>query len=149
MIFDKIENINLYEHISENLNKAIRFIQMNNINDIAVGKHEISGTDVFVLISEYQTKVETDCKPEAHEKYIDIQMMLSGSEYMGYTPLKEQEITHPYNSDKDVVFFKSGTNKIKFLSGEFAIFFPNDIHQPGIQIKESTVVKKAVFKVRV
>ena len=44
-----------------------------------------------------------------------------------------QEVTAPYDTVKDIAFFADkATSKINVQAGQFAIFFPEDGHQPGI-----------------
>lgn len=149
MVFDTLEKIGLFKNLTENIGYAINYIQTTDLSKLSIGKHEIHGNDVFVIVSEYQTKAPEECKPEAHRNYIDIQMLISGEELIGYAPIKNQKVEIEYSEESDVVFYQSKTNKIKIYPGEFAIFFPQDIHQPGIMIKEPQKVKKAVVKISV
>lgn len=149
MIFDCIENLDKYVGLSVNFDKAANYIKTENLSELPLGKHNIVDEDVFVIVSEYQTKEADQCMPEAHEKYIDIQILIEGEELIGYAPLKKQKLAIEYNAENDVVFYHSKTNKFKLLPGEFAVFFPHDIHQPGIISKSVKTVKKAVFKIKV
>ncbi len=151
MIIDKIENANLYKNLGDRITKAFDYIKNTNMKNLAPGKYEIEGENIFALISEYQTKPESEGKPEAHRKYIDVQFVISGEELMGYSPLENQSILEPYKEENDIIFFKgenhlSGSCRIE--AGMFAIFFPTDVHMPGISINESAYVKKLVIKVR-
>jgi len=149
MILDTIDNIKRYQNISENILKAIAFIQNNNLNSLSIGKHAIHGDDVFVIINEYETKPQAECFIETHKKYIDIQIMLSGEENMGFAFLKNQEIITPYSNENDCIFYKADINIEKLRAGEFAIFFPTDLHSPGIMVEKPMNVRKAVVKVSV
>ena len=74
--------------------------------------------------------------------------MISGEEKMGYVPLNGQQILEPYKEENDIIFFAGEKSFTKVSSGMFAIFFPEDVHMPGIMTKESSPVKKLVIKVR-
>ena len=56
-----------------------------------------------------------------------------------------------YDAQKDVIFFDSipDANKLTVGVGEFAIFFPHDIHRPAMAVGEPSPVSKIVVKVRV
>ncbi len=149
MILDVLENLKMYGALSVNLEKAISYITENNLLNFEIGKHDIAGNDVFVLISEYDTKDEVDCKTESHKNYIDIQIMLKGDELFGLAFLDNQKVSVPYDAEKDCVFYDASLEYIKLKENSFAIFFPGDIHCPSIKIETSTKVKKAVVKVRV
>jgi YhcH/YjgK/YiaL family protein len=148
MILDKVENIALYKNLGERLNQAITFIQSNNLSVFELGKHEINGDDIFVMVQEYETKDILEGKMETHKKYIDIQLMLSGSEMIGYDVLTNQIPAIPYNAEKEVMFFDNNNAfMLQLKAGQFAIFYPWDIHMPGIKEGEVKKVKKAVFKI--
>jgi len=149
MIIDKIENSHLYERISERIKQAFEYIQNTDLKTIKPGKYEIDGENIFALISEYKTKSESMGMLEAHRKYLDVQYVIEGEELMGYAPLGTQEILEPYKAENDIIFFKGEKSFIKVSSGMFAIFFPEDVHMPGIRAGKVSDVKKLVIKVRV
>jgi YhcH/YjgK/YiaL family protein len=148
MIIDKIENAHLYKELSKRIEKAFEYIKATDLKKINPGKYEIDGENIFALISEYKTKSEQEGKLEAHRKYIDVQYVISGEEKMGYVPLNGQQILEPYKEENDIIFFTGDKSFTKVSSGMFAIFFPEDVHMPGITTKESLSVKKLVIKVR-
>jgi YhcH/YjgK/YiaL family protein len=149
MIIDKIENSHLYEGISERIKKAFYYIRNTDLIKIQTGKYEIDGENIFALINEYKTKSESEGKLEAHRKYIDVQYVISGEELMGYSPLGSQQILEPYKDENDIIFFKGEKSFTKVSSGMFAIFFPEDVHMPGINDGKISDVKKLVIKVRI
>ena len=87
-------------------------------------------------------------KEHAHKKYIDVQFILKGSELMGYAPFKGQEIVSEYNEEKDVILFSGNKSFFKIEYGMFAIFFPYELHMPGIKAEIPENVKKVVIKVK-
>lgn len=149
MIIDKLSNSTLYSGLSEGIEKAFNYLQDTNFNEVTPGKYEIDGDKVFAIVAEYQTKDDDEGKPESHKKYIDVQYAAKGSELIGYAPLGNQEITDQYNENKDIIFYKTKCSFIKLDEGMFAIFFPDDVHLPGIKLSEKSFVKKVVVKVKV
>ena len=103
MIFDKIENSNLYENINPRIKKAFQFIKETDFSNLDLGKHVIDGEDVFAILMEYETKPASDCKLEAHKKYMDVQYIISGSENIGYAPLTSQKPSKIYDDKDDYV----------------------------------------------
>ena len=61
-------------------------------------------------------------------------------------------VESPYDAEKDVEFYAGGAEIGKFFNvdaGEFALFFPHDVHMPSLAIaKPQAAVKKVVVKVR-
>jgi YhcH/YjgK/YiaL family protein len=148
MIIDKLENAPLYKNLGERISKSFDYIEQTDLKNLAPGKYEIDGENIFALVNEYQTKLESEGKLEAHKKYIDVQYVIDGEELMGYAPLNGQEILDPYKEENDIVFFTGDKSFIKVSAGMFAIFFPEDVHMPGISSDKSSSVKKLVIKVR-
>jgi len=149
MIIDKIENSKLYEGISQRIKEAFEYIGNTDLKNFKPGKYEIDGENIFALISEYKTKAESEGKLEAHRKYIDVQYVISGEELMGYAPLGIQQFLESYKEENDIIFLKGNKSFVKVSSGMFAIFFPEDVHMPGISIGKISDVKKLVIKVRI
>jgi len=149
MIIDKLENAHLYKNLGERINRSFDYIKTTDLKNLSAGKYPIEGENIFALVSEYKTKPESEGKLEAHRKYIDVQYVISGEELMGYFPLGMQQILEPYKEENDIVFFTGDKSFTKVSAGMFAIFFPEDVHMPGIMTKESLPVKKLVIKMRV
>ena len=144
MIFDKNDNLKFYENALPAL-KTVREI-LEAGNEFEIGKHFVND-DLFYIVQEYvATKTESDY--EFHEKYIDVQVLLEGKEYIDYENFNDTKIVKEYNPEKDAG--KSvGENASRLLlkAGEFALFFPHDAHAPGIKYDEN-IVRKIVFKVK-
>ncbi len=147
MIIDKIDTIENYKSLSPRIEIAINYILKADFKSMELGKYEIDGDNVFAIISEYDTKTLEAAKPEAHKKYLDIQIVASGAEKMGYLPLEGQTTSIAYNPEKDVEFYDEACNMVEVKEGMFAMFMPQDIHQPGVMISESKKVRKVVVKV--
>lgn len=148
MILDKLEHAGWYENISENFKKGFEYLKNTDLLNAEVGKFEIDGKNVFAIVSEYDSKVPDDCRLEAHRTYADIQFIIAGREAIGYTPLCNQEVTAEYIPEKDIIFFSGETTQLPLEAGMFAIFFPQDIHRPCMQIDGPEKVKKVVIKVK-
>ena len=149
MILDKLENADLYKGLSKRLDKGFEYLKSNDLTTVAPGSYDIA-EGVRAIISEYNSKNIADAVLEAHKKYIDIQYVISGEEQIGYTPLADQTPTIAYDADRDVVFFKEEVSYTKLSTGMFSVYFPTDLHQPGVKTGSTpTLVKKCVIKVLV
>lgn len=149
MIFDNIKNAKLYYGLGENFAKGFEFLKNADLSKMPVGKTEIDGKNVYVSISEYNTKdVAGDF--EAHDNYADIQFIISGFERIDYAERKDCALTVLYNSEKDILKLSCDNfTPISIKAGEFAVFFPEDAHRPNITDKINSFNKKAVIKVKV
>ncbi|HNW51142.1 MAG TPA: YhcH/YjgK/YiaL family protein [Prolixibacteraceae bacterium] len=149
MILDAIENADLYKSISPLLAEGMKFLSENNFETIEPGKFYLKDQLLYAMVNEYETKPMEQCKLEAHRQYIDIQFMVSGEERVGYVAFEGQTPSEAYNPEKDVVFFQENVSLFTLKKGSFAVFFPNDLHQPCILSGEAARVRKVVVKVAV
>ena len=147
MILDKIENAALYLSLNPGFEKAFDFINKNDFSNFLPGKYDIAGDEIFVLVNEYETKNAQDSYPEAHKKYIDIQLLISGTEKIGFASFIGQKVVTEYNETKDISFFDAPVDFFQLKTRMFAIFFNSDLHQPGIYVDMPEMVKKVVVKV--
>ena len=146
MILDTLENYQLYSTINERIAKGFAFLRNTDLDAIPSGKHDIEGDTIFALVQEYQTKPLNECKLESHKKYIDIQYVIRGEEFMGVTTKNNQKILEQ-DEDKDYTFYEGTTSLVRVSKGMFTIFFPDDLHQPCVQTESAAEVKKVVIKV--
>lgn len=146
MILDNISNIKKYKGIHKGLDKAIDYILSNDISNVEAGKQIIDGDNLYFISQEYDTKTYEDGKLEAHKKYIDIQYVISGEEYIGYNNISDLKVTTDYIEEKDVTFYEKDCDMHRLSTGDFAIYFINDAHMPGVNDKTEKV-KKVVFKI--
>ncbi len=150
MIFDTLKNCELYYGCHEGFSLGFDFIKKVIAEGAEVGKYELDGKKVWASVQAYDPKADND-RFEGHKNYIDIQFIVSGSEYMEYAHIDSCEQSDEYNPDKDVAHYRALGNKAKLECNEnsFAIFFPEDIHKPGIVLNEGVAVKKVVVKVHI
>ncbi|MDR3610774.1 MAG: YhcH/YjgK/YiaL family protein [Ignavibacteriaceae bacterium] len=148
MIVDLICNLKRYAELGNIFQKAFDFITDQELLTLNNGRYDIDGDDIYALISEYKTRDDIGGKLEAHKKYIDIQLVVKGSELIGYAPLQGHEIISEYNEDKDIILFSGEKSFLKIEKGMFAVFFPGELHMPGIKETTKEDVKKVVIKIK-
>ncbi|OGQ78505.1 MAG: hypothetical protein A2289_15610 [Deltaproteobacteria bacterium RIFOXYA12_FULL_58_15] len=149
MILDKLENAAFYSRMSENLKMGFDFLKGTDLAALGAGRHDVLGNDVFALVSEYELKKPEDCRLEAHRIYTDIQYLVNGEELIGYSTLRNQVELASYNPEKDITFYAGNGTPIRVEAGMFAVFFPQDLHCPCMQIVGPEKVKKIVVKVKI
>ena len=151
MIIDKIENCALYYGAHPNFEKAFAFIKKAVAENLAVGKYELDGKNLFASVQEYNTKEEQAARFEGHEKYIDIQYIVSGAEYVEVTDIAKAQPITEYNEEKDVQFYQAKETVWKgvWTANDYGIFFPHDIHRPGMRVDGiSAPAKKILVKIK-
>nr|WP_302830660.1 YhcH/YjgK/YiaL family protein [uncultured Bacteroides sp.] len=126
------------------------FNYLNNLetDSLLPGTINLSN-DIYVTISEYQTKKEEKVLFESHREYIDLQYVIKGKEYIGISHNATENII-PYNKEKDIAFYRANIEKQLLAdSTRFFLFFPEDLHQPCINAGQCKYVKKVVIKIKV
>lgn len=148
MIIDKIKNINLYKGLQARLDIAFDYIKNNDLTILDSGRHEVDGDNIFLLMNKYETRLDKAIVLEAHRKYVDFQYILEGEEVIEYNPYNNTTISQEYDKENDYIFYQAqNTIKLIFKAGMFAIFYPEDLHMPGVISKKKSKVKKVVIKV--
>lgn len=152
MIYDRMDKLKTYKGISKNLDTAIDYLGKNDVKKLPEGKHPIDGDKVIVQVMSYETKDLAAAKYEAHKKYIDIQFVLDGKEACYGTPLENLEPSEPFNTERDLGFYKNGTApeaSLPLTPEVFAIFFPHDAHKPSCDLEGKRKLRKVVVKVAI
>ena len=149
MIIDTLQNASKYLSVHPLFAQAFKYIRDTDLANAADGKSDISeGLKAIFSNAPGKTKEASCEKFECHNKNIDIQLCISGFETIGWKP-REKCITPngDYNPEKDVQFYNDAPDTFfQLTDGQFAIFFPEDVHAP--MIGEGTI-KKLVIKVKI
>lgn len=134
----------------EAIRRALGYLSAHDFTAMAPGVYEIQGKDIFAQVFDVTTAPRREKKPEFHREYIDVQFLASGEEYLGYAPDKGRSTVVESHPDTDLYFYDSAPDEmlIKAVPGSYTIFFPNDIHCPGIMGDAPKTVRKVVVKVR-
>ena len=151
MIADTLAQSHRYAPLSPRFAAAFEFLRTLPADQVP-GRYELDGDNCFALVQTYHTKPLAQAKFEAHKKYTDIQFIQAGRESLLWAPLQLlTETVQPHDDARDIAFYgrPGHLTPIHLQAGEFAIFFPEDGHAPGIEYDGSTVVRNVVVKVRV
>ncbi len=143
-----IENeINLYP---AGLQAGLKFLLETDLSLLSLGKHEIQD-GMFAMVAEYETEPKEERRPEAHQKYLDIQYICSGQEIIGSGPLAAvSEVDEDCLEARDIIFYKgiSAETEIILSQGMFAVYFPWDAHRPNCNVGEKAgKIRKVVIKI--
>ena len=148
MIIDTLQNAPKYLSAHPLFAQAFKYIRDTDLANAADGKSDISeGLKAIFSNAPGKTKEASCAKFECHNKNIDIQLCINGLETIGWKP-REKCVTPngEYNAEKDVQFYNDAPDTFfQLRDGQFAIFFPEDVHAP--MIGEGTI-KKLVIKVK-
>lgn len=126
---------------------AYRFLKKGDFMSKGLGRYDLDANGTYVNIEEYTTKDSSHF--EAHRKYIDIQLLAKGKEYIRVTSLDNRKAqVLEYDSTRDIEFFdKEEYTELLLDSGNFIVLFPDDPHMPCMKIDTNEVVRKVVVKI--
>ena len=138
------------EKIKELDASCYEFIKNRDMASLEIGRYDLENGS-YVLIQSYTSKLRSTAKYESHEKYYDIQYVISGKEIISMIPVEKLVVSQAYDSEKDIAFYENSFEGIDHVltDGDFLIIAPSDGHMPGICADAQSIIKKAVFKVPV
>lgn len=148
MILDSLENSQQYNCVHPLFEKAFDFIKRTDFTQLDEGKIETDDPRLYFMIARLRGKDPQDAVLESHKKFIDIQVPLVGVESIGWKSGDAlMIISEPYNTEKDIIFYHDfPTTYTKLYPGQFAIYFPEDGHAPGIGQGD---IRKVIAKIAV
>ncbi|RYD55976.1 MAG: DUF386 domain-containing protein [Sphingobacteriales bacterium] len=150
MIIDSLQNAVRYKSLHPLFAKAFEYVLSQSSEQFKSGSIQIDGDKLKAIAIEANgSSSEESLKGfECHDRYIDIQVSLSGNETYAWKPREHCE--HPqalYDEKRDVTFFNDAPDTFFNLqAGQFAIFFPQDVHTAMINA-EGQSIRKIVMKV--
>jgi YhcH/YjgK/YiaL family protein len=133
------------------LEAAFQYLARTDLGSLPLGRTDVQGDDIYVVVSEAETRPAAQARFEAHRRYIDIQLVVKGQEAIGLAPLAGMTTTQPYDPKQDIEFFAPprGSATLALHPGEFAVFAPSDAHAPSLHLDGPHVSRKVVAKVSV
>ncbi len=148
MILDILDNAHQYLSLNKGFAKAFEFLMRPDLKELPVDKYEIDCDRVYAMVAKDPGREKQDAQLETHEKYIDIQLILEGTDTMGWRPKAScKQPSGMYDPKTDLQFFADEPDTwLATKSGAFAIFFPEDAHMPLIS---SGQLHKVVVKIAV
>jgi YhcH/YjgK/YiaL family protein len=147
MIFDSLEHHARYMNLNKNFAAAFKFLHENDMTSLSVGRMDLDGNNLYVVVQESMTRPLEQGQWEAHRNYIDIHYIASGEERMGFANVSTLQVGE-YLPERDFQALSGSGNYVDVFRGSFTIFFPEDGHMPGLSIDVPKMVKKVVLKVK-
>ena len=146
MICDTLDHLTLYQGFHKNLDTAITFLMACDLNTLPLGRTEVDGDTVFINVMDAELHPNAGSHPEYHRIYADLQIDLTGGEGWGYTTLPGEE-SGEFTGD---IGFRTSPDAVSGTLGEgrFVLFFPGELHKPGVARPGCAHVRKVVIKIR-
>ena len=149
MIYARNTDALNYRGIHPNLDRALGRITPEFLAGVGSERMELQGTDLYVTRFTYETVPDEESFFEAHLRYLDIHIMVDGSERVEIAP-PDQLTQFDQNKANDFYAYRGeGRYRLTLSPGDFLVVFPNDAHKIKMRVGAPETVTKVVFKVRI
>ena len=148
MILATLDQSSRYTPLHPLFQQVFDYIRKTDLLALEPGRYSIEGEDLFLIVEQVQGRKREVAKLEAHQRYIDIQLVLEGVDEMGWRDVSEcQQPLSEHCSVKDIRFYHDEpASWLATPTDSFCIFFPEDAHAPLVS---DGIIRKAIFKVAV
>lgn len=129
--------------------QVMTFLNSIDPQTIAPGTHLIQGKDIFANVECGKGKALQERRFELHRRYVDVQMLLTGHERQDYATSAAGDVLEDRLEKDDVAFYDvtGQIHSLRMHPGMFVIYFPGELHAPGLQDGDNKDYKKIVVKV--
>ena len=148
MIYAKNTDALSYRGIHPNLDLALEHITPDFLARVGSERVELKGGDVYATRFTYETVPAEETFFEAHRNFLDIHIMVDGSEGVEIAPQSLTEFDRVEANDF-YAYRGEGDYKLALSPGDFLVVFPNDAHRIKMCLERPAPVSKVVFKVRI
>ena len=149
MIYAKLKDAPAYRGIHPNLDLALERITPEFLAGVGPERVEIKGGDVYATRFTYETIPAEESFFEAHKKFLDIHIMVEGSEGVEVSPPESLTEFDRAEANDFYAYRGEGDYKLTLSPGDFLVVFPGDAHRIKMQTGNPETVSKVVFKVRI
>ena len=148
MIVSNLKNSQRIEGLHPLFKMLFDYVKSHDLLHTDLGRIEIDGDRLFI------NNVNPECVTaekqvlELHHDYIDVHILLQGTERIGWKALEDlQSEKQSYSKDGDCALYSdAATTYIDLLPGQFVIVYPEDPHAPVIGHGK---IRKLIAKVKI
>ena len=151
---DEIQN----KSLAKDIRFCIEFAKKNEnkILSLVNGSYDVGYNNIKMNLGKYFTKSENEKFWESHKKYLDVQIMINGTEKVAINDIRDMEVKS-FDEEKDLTILEGDKAfDIVMKTGDVLVFFPNDVHKPELNVSENDnsgnirkIVTKVVFKIEI
>ena len=147
MIVDTLDHIHLYGVPVEGLEEALAWLGKPDSLGLEPGRYPLGDSGAVAILAAGLTVPEEEEEWEAHRRFADLQVVLSGEEVMGFAPLGRMTPKGEYSKEDDCVLLEGSGNFMLVRAGVFVFFSPHDAHKAMLATSSGPgEVRKVVFK---
>lgn len=136
------------------ITEVLTYLNTLDLHTLALGHHElpfVAADKAWFVVLGYRKQPAEEILPEVHHHHSDFQIVVSGSETMGWElDSGEHKNAQDYLVERDLQFYKPDGIKMNYfraLKNQFYLFTPNTIHVTNIEDGNDEQVRKLVVKI--
>lgn len=158
MIITNVNNEIQNKSLAKDIRFCIEFAKKNEnkILSLVNGSYDVGYNNIKMNLGKYFTKSENEKFWESHKKYLDVQIMINGTEKVAINDIRDMEVKS-FDEEKDLTILEGDKAfDIIIKTGDVLVFFPNDVHKPELNVSENDdsgnirkIVTKVVFKIEI
>ena len=149
MIFGNIQNLGEYPFLEEQIKECFNYAKEHDLMSYEKGSHEIDGDRLFVNVVEYTTTTAEERFWEAHRQYLDLHLMLRGTEQIDLNFIQNMDVKEFVEKDDFLPMDGEKNSSVILRGGDFLICYPSDGHRTAVAVDGPETIKKAIFKIRI
>ena len=158
MIITNVNNEIQNKSLAKDIRFCIEFAKKNEnkILSLVNGSYDVGYNNIKMNLGKYFTKSENEKFWESHKKYLDVQIMINGTEKVAINDIRDMGVKS-FDEEKDLTILEGDKAfDIIMKTGDVLVFFPNDVHKPELNVSENDdsgnirkIVTKVVFKIEI
>lgn len=158
MIITNVNNEIQNKSLAKDIRFCIEFAKKNEnkILSLVNGSYDVGYNNIKMNLGKYFTKSENEKFWESHKKYLDVQIMINGTEKVAINDIRDMEVKS-FDEEKDLTILEGDKAfDIVMKTGDVLVFFPNDVHKPELNVSENDdsgnirkIVTKVAFKIEI
>lgn len=147
MIVSNLQNSQRVESLHPLFKPLFDYVKSHDLLHAELGRIELKGDELFISNVNPACVQAEEQVLELHRDYIDIHILLEGTETIGWKALEDlQEEVKAYEKEGDCALYKdTPTMFIHLQPAQFVIVYPEDPHAPIIGKGK---IRKLIAKVK-
>lgn len=151
MVIGNLKDLERYASLQPRFPEAFAYLRELLAAGAEDGKHVAHTADeaIYVNLCTCTLQDKETARAESHMRYIDVQVVLTGAEEM-YVPAAEPRVEEE-NAEGDYRLYErvplADCTRLTIGAGQFAIFFPGELHAPCHAHAACAQTRKAIVKV--
>lgn len=150
MFASTLSNATKNDYLSERFRLCYEWLASDKAKTLPEGSYPIDGDAAVANVQEYETSPATERRFETHDRFYDIQYVMSGKESFGVCR-RDTLKPAPYDAQNDISFYDDPeyATYVTLLPGDLIIVSTDDAHKPRCTVDgKPEHVRKIVIKVK-